>query len=254
MGAGVSRLAIFRVAVLVAVFLLLEVLCRVGVITRFTMQPPTEILRDLYIILESGRFNGAIAKTLGNAALAFLLAVSVGTVFALFVHRRKVAREALEPLFATYYAIPVLAFYPLLIIFFGVGDLPKILIAFMLGVIAVITNTLHGLDRVPPVLAKTARVLQYSATETAARVTLPYAMPYMLTGVKFAVAYALIGIVGSEFIMASDGLGFEISFAYNNFNNRVMYPLILLVLLVAVSLNLSISYWEKVILSRRGLL
>ncbi|MBL0931013.1 MAG: ABC transporter permease [Alphaproteobacteria bacterium] len=249
-----KRLSLLRIGVLVAVFLLLEALCRAGIIVRFTMQPPSEILRDFYRIMVSGRFNGAIATTLGNAAIAFSMAVSIGVTFALIVHRRKVAREALEPLFATYYAIPVLAFYPVLIILFGVGDLPKILIAFMLGVIAVITNTLHGLDRVPAVLSKTARVLQYSPAETAFRVTLPYAMPYMLTGVKFAVAYSLIGIVGSEFIMSSDGLGFEISFAYNNFTNSVMYPLILLVVIVAITLNLSISYWERVILSRRGLL
>jgi NitT/TauT family transport system permease protein len=249
-----NRLTIFRLLVLIATFGLLEALCRLGVITRFTMQPPSQILRDFYVVLASGRFNAAIGKTMSNAALAFALAVSVGIVFALIVHRRKVVREALEPLFATYYAIPVLAFYPILIVLFGVGDLPKILIAFMLGVIAVITNTLHGLDRVPPVLVKTARVLQYSPTEAALRVTLPFAMPYMLTGVKFAVAYSLIGIVGSEFIMSSDGLGFEISFAYNNFTNSVMYPLILLVLVVSITLNLSISYWEKVILSRRGLM
>ncbi len=249
-----KRLSVLRLGVLVAVFVLLETLCRTGIITRFTMQPPSEILRDLYVVLASGRFNGAIAKTLGNAAIAFGMAVSIGVSFALIVQRRKVAREALEPLFATYYAIPVLAFYPVLIILFGVGDLPKILIAFMLGVIAVITNTLHGLDRVPAVLNKTARVLQYSPIESALRVTMPYAMPYVLTGVKFSVAYSLIGIVGSEFIMASDGLGFEISFAYNNFTNKVMYPLILLVVIVAITLNLSISYWERVILSRRGLL
>ena len=95
------------------------------------------------------------------------------------------------------------------------------MIAFMLGVIAVIVNTLNGLDRVPRVLVKTARVLQMSPVETAVRVTLPFATPYMLTGIKFAVAYSLIGIIGSEFILSSNGIGFEISFSYNNYNNSV---------------------------------
>ena len=69
-------------------------------------------------------------------------------------------RDTLDPLFATYYAVPVFAFYPLLIVLFGLGDLPQILIAFMLGVVAVIVNTLNGLDRVPRVLLKTARIMR----------------------------------------------------------------------------------------------
>ena len=66
-------------------------------------------------------------------------------------------RDTLDPLFATYYAIPVFAFYPLFIVIFGLGDGPQVLIGFMLGVVAVIVTTLNGLDRVPRVLRKTAR-------------------------------------------------------------------------------------------------
>lgn len=249
-----KHLALMRVAVVIAVILVVEVLCRIGMIDRFTMQPPLEIFRDLIRLLVSGRYNGAIASTLGNSAQAFALSVSIGVTFAVLISRRKIVREALDPLFATYYAIPVLAFYPLLIIIFGVGNAPKIMIAFMLSVIAVIVNTLNGLDRVPRVLLKTAMVARMTPLETALRVTLPYAAPYVLTGVKFAVAYSLIGIIGSEFILATDGIGFEISFAYNNFNNSTMYPLILLVLIVAITLNMLLSLWEKIILSRRGLL
>jgi NitT/TauT family transport system permease protein len=247
------HLTLLRILVVVAAVLVIEGLCRIGVIGRFTMQPPSEIIRDLYRVLASGKFNAAIASTLMNSAVAFILSVTVGISLAAAIHRRRIVREALDPLFATYYAIPVLAFYPLLIMLLGVGDAPKIMIAFMLGVIAVIVNTLNGLDRVPPVLVKTAHVLQMSSVETAVRVTLPFATPYMLTGIKFAVAYSLIGIIGSEFILSSNGIGFEISFSYNNYNNSVMYPLILLVLIIAIALNILLSYWEKIILSRRGL-
>jgi NitT/TauT family transport system permease protein len=248
------NLALLRTLVILAALAVVEVLCRIGVIDRFTMQPPLEIVVDLVKILAQGTFNGAILSTFTNSATAFILSVSIGISFAVLIHKQRLARETLEPLFATYYAIPVLAFYPLLIIFFGVGNAPKIMIAFMLGVISVIVNTLNGLDRVPTVMAKTARVVQMSPIEAAWRVTLPYAAPYMLTGIKFAVAYSLIGIIGSEFILSSNGVGFEISFAYNSFNNAVMYPLILLIVIVAITLNMGLSYWEKVILQRRGLL
>ena len=248
-----KHLTLWRFLVVVAVIGALELLCRVGVIDAFTMQAPSRIAVDLWRMLLSGKHNAAIAKTLSNAASALALSVSVGIVAALIIDRRTLVREALEPLFATYYAIPVIAFYPLLIVLFGVGDAPKIAIAFLLSVIAVIVNTLNGLDRVPRVLLKTARIGRMTPVETAVKVTLPYAAPYVLTGVKFAVAYSLIGIIGSEFIMSSDGMGFEIAFAYNNFDNATMYPLIVLILIISIGLNLLVSMWEQTILARRGL-
>ena len=152
------RVALLRIAVLLVFVALLEILCRTGVIDNFTMPPPSRIMKDLYAILVSGKLNAAIVKTLGNAAIAFALAVTVGVVAGVVIHALPGLRQTLDPLFATYYAIPVLAFYPLLIILFGLGDIPQIVIAFMLGVVAVILNTLNGLDRVPRVLIKTARI------------------------------------------------------------------------------------------------
>jgi NitT/TauT family transport system permease protein len=204
-------------------------------------------------VLASGKLNGPILKTLGNAAIALAMAVVIGVVMAVVIHAWRGLREALDPLFATYYAIPVLAFYPLLIILFGLGEFPQILIAFMLGVVAVIVNTLNGLDRVPRVLVKTAAIGRLSRIEVAAKVTLPYAVPYVLTGIKFAIAYSLIGIIGSEFIMSKGGMGFEIAFAYMNFDNATMYPLILLVLMVSIGANMLLSLWERALLRRRGL-
>jgi NitT/TauT family transport system permease protein len=153
---------------------------------------------------------------------------------------------------ATYYAIPVYAFYPLLIILFGLGDMPQILIGFMLAVVAVIVNTLNGLDRVMRVHMKTARVYRLGPIATALNVTLPSAAPYVLTGVKLAVAYAFIGVIGAEFIMSRTGIGYEISFAYNNFDNKTMYPLILLILVISVLINTSLSRWENLLMRRRG--
>ena len=82
--------------------------------------------------------------------------------------------------------------------------------------------------------------------------SLPYAAPYILTGAKLAVAYSLIGIIGAEFIMSRGGMGYEISFAYNNFDNATMYPLILLILLVSITVNILLARWEKRLMIRRG--
>jgi NitT/TauT family transport system permease protein len=247
------RLNAYRSAVVVGFVLLLEALCLAGVIDKITMQPPHQIARDLWRMLVTGSMNGAMRKTFGNAALALALALAVGIAFAALLHNHRRARATLDPLFATYYAVPVFAFYPALIVVFGFGDVPQILIGFMLGVVAVIVNTLNGLDRVPRVLDKTARVHRMGELWRALAITLPSAAPNILTGVKLAVAYSLIGVVGSEFIMSRGGVGYEIGFAYTNFDNATMYPLIVLILTVSIAINGALSHWEKRLLARRGL-
>jgi NitT/TauT family transport system permease protein len=149
--------------------------------------------------------------------------------------------------------VPVFAFYPFFIVVFGLGDLPQILIAFMLAVVAVIVNTLNGLDRVPRVLLKTARVMRLAPPAATWRLTPPAAGPHIVTGVKLAVAYAFIGVIGSEFILSRGGIGHEISFAYNNFDNATMYPLIVPILLASVAINGMLTRWERTLLARRGI-
>ena len=250
---GVKRIWLYRTVVVAGALALLEVLCLTGVIDKITMQAPHLIVRDLFRMLVSGRMNAAIVKTMTNTVLALLLALSVGIVVGALVHRWRALRDTLDPLFATYYAVPVFAFYPFFIVVFGLGDLPQILIAFMLGVVAMIVNTLNGLDRVPPVLLKTARTMRLSPLDTAVRVTLPAAGPHIVTGVKLAVAYAFIGVIGSEFILSRGGIGYEISFAYTSFDNATMYPLIALILIFSVVINAGLSRWEQRLLSRRGM-
>jgi NitT/TauT family transport system permease protein len=247
------RARIYQIAVIAGLVLLLEALCLAGIIDKITMPPPHRIAIDFVKLLLAGKLYGEIGKSLANVLLAFALAYSIGIVTGTVLHGYKTARETLDPLFATYYAIPVFAFYPLFIVIFGLGDGPQVLIGFLLGIVAVIVTTLNGLDRVPRVLRKTASICRMGAFETAVHVTLPFCAPYLLTAAKLALAYAFIGVIGSEFIMARSGMGYEIGYAYTNFDNATMYPLILLILLLSIVMNGVLTHWEKVLLARRGL-
>ena len=244
---------LYQFGVIAGLVLLLEGLCLTGVIDKITMQPPHRILIDFFRLMTAGTLYPEIGKSLANVLLAFALAYVVGLVAGTALHGYRTLRETLDPLFATYYAIPVFAFYPLFIVIFGLGDGPQVLIGFLLGVVAVIVTTLNGLDRVPRVLRKTARIARLGPLETALKVTLPFCSPYLITAAKLALAYAFIGVIGSEFIMARSGMGYEISYAFLNFDNATMYPLILLILLLSIVLNGMLTHWEKVLLARRGL-
>ncbi len=241
-----------RTAVIIVAFGLLELLCRTGVISGFTMIPPSTIAGSLIEILLSGRFSADIMVTLRNVSVAILAAMLIGPLLAIILHQVPGLRRILDPLFATYYAIPVYAFYPLLMVIFGLGDLPQIAVGFLLAIVAVLINTLNGLDRVPPVLLKVARMHRLGPVATAVKVRLPFAAPYIFTGFKLCVAYSFVGVIGAEFITSSRGIGYEISYAYNNFDNRVMYPLIFLILTIATVINMSLYAWERKLLARRS--
>jgi NitT/TauT family transport system permease protein len=246
-----TRVGWIRLAVVAAAVGAVEMLCRGGVVARFTMIPPSEMLAALAGMLASGQATEPILKTLGVVAAALLASTSVGFVLGAVLHALPRVRRILDPLFATYYAIPMYAFYPLFIVLFGLGDLPIFTIGFLLAVVAMIMSTLNGFDRVPRVLLKTAKTYRMGRIRTALRILLPCAAPYIFTGVKLAVAYVFIGVIGAEFIMSGSGIGYEIAYAYLNFDSRVMYPLILLVLALVTIANLILHYWEFTLFERR---
>ena len=247
------KVTIVQVGIVAGIVLLLEALCLAGVIDKITMPPPHRIVVDFVRLMIAGKLWPEIGKSMGNVLIAFAVAYVLGILIGTVLHGYKGVRDTLDPLFATYYAIPVFAFYPLFIVMFGLGDGPQVLIGILLGVVAVIVTTLNGLDRVPQVLRKTARIARLTPLQTALRVTLPFCAPYLLSAAKLALAYAFIGVIGSEFIMAKNGMGYEIGYAYTNFDNATMYPLILLILLFSIVMNGVLTRWEKLLLARRGM-
>jgi NitT/TauT family transport system permease protein len=241
-----------RIAVLAAALVVLELACRVGLIRRFTMIPPSEMASTLVQLMVSGVVASDMRQTLTCVTIALGSAVLVGFITGAILHAWPRVRRVMDPLLATYYSVPVFVFYPLFIVLFGLTAVPKTIIGFLYAFVAMIINTLNGLDRVPAVLLKTAKVHHLGRAATLRRIVFPYAAPYVFTGVKLAVAYSFIGVIGSEFILSTGGLGYRISFSYNNFQSDVMYALILFVLIIAVAINMVLYAWERVLLERRG--
>ena len=247
-----KRVTKLRILVLIVTFAVVELLCQFGVIARFTMIPPSEMVIGIVGLLWSGKIKGDMATTLSSVGIALVTSVTVGFVAGALIHQFRRVRRTIDPLLATYYSVPVFVFYPIFIVLFGLTDIPKIVIGFLYAVAAVVINTLNGLDRIPPVLVKTGRILGMSRVDIARRIVLPFAAPYLFTGVKLAIAYSFIGVIGSEFILSSRGLGHSISYAYHNFDNLTMYSLILFILTLVLAINMTLLSWEKKLMQRRG--
>jgi NitT/TauT family transport system permease protein len=231
----------------------LEVVCRLKLVNPFTMVSPSQFTLGLFNLIAAGDLNQEILATLASIAVAAIASIVVGAGCGLALYKFPRLRRALDPYLASYYAIPTFIFYPVMIVFFGVNRMPIIAVGFLHAFVSMAMNTVNGLDRIPPVLTKTSRVLQLTAFQTVREVIFPSVMPYLLTGVKFAFAYSIVGVIGAEFIMSSAGLGYQISYAFANFDNTNMYGLILLVVILVVAINSVLFRFERHALIKRGL-
>jgi NitT/TauT family transport system permease protein len=234
-----------RLFVVVASIALLEAVCRLGLVSATVIISPTEMALSLWRILASGELNEDIFITFRNVVAAAAVSIALGFTLGVIIHLLPRLRRAIEPLLASYYAIPTFMFYPVFIIVFGVGSVAITVIAVLLALVGMITATLNGLDRIPAVLRKTARILRMSLPARALLVDLPAAAPHHFTGVKLSVAYSFIGVIASEFILSGSGIGYSIAYAYNNFNNRKMYGLMLLVIVAATVVNATLDVIDR---------
>jgi NitT/TauT family transport system permease protein len=132
----------------------------------------------------------------------------------------------------------------LLIVIFGIGPASLIVMGAMFGIVAMISATLASIDRIPRVYGKVARVTRLSPWQTALRIKLPAATPYLITGIKLTVAYSVIGVIAGEFILATAGLGRRLTLSYNEFDTATMYGLILLIFIAVAIVNSVLQRWE----------
>jgi len=236
-----SRVAATRWGLIVAMFAAVEICCRVGIISRLTMIPPSGMVVAAWHLMSVDTVRGDLLFTLTNTAAAIAIAVVTGFI------------SGVDPLLAAYYAVPTFIFYPMLVAILGLNRAPLIAIGAVLGVVAMTVNTLTGLDRIPRVYLKTAKAMRMSRTSTVLLVQLPAATPHLVTGVKLAVSYSIVGTIAGEFILSVAGLGRAISLAYNNLDNNTMYGLLLILLVTVTLVNLAIYEWERAIHRRWGL-
>lgn len=246
-----ARVAWARVAVILGSVALLELLCRTGIINPLTVIPPSAMAAAMFSLLARGAMTADIVLTFSTVFLALAAAVLAGLAAAAVIHATPRLRRAVDPLLASYYSVPIFVFYPLLVALFGLNLLPLMAIGFLFATPAMVINTLVGLDRVPPVLLRVARMHRLGRLRSIVLVILPAAMPQLFNGVKLALAYAFIGVIAGEFILSGGGLGYAISYAYEGFDNRTMYGEMLFVLLVATGMNGVLFAWEQYLNRRR---
>ena len=234
-----------RWAVIIAAIAALEVVPRVGLGDAITLIPLSKIAPEFFELLADGELTPHLLSTGGAFILSFLLAGLTGVPLGYLLWRYEPIKRTLDPYLTTYYAIPIFAFYPLLLAVFGFNILPIVAISWAWSVVAVVLNTAIGFGEVSRVLIKVGQSMNLSRWQILSRIFLPAAMPYIFTGLKLGMVYSLIGVVASEFVLSTQGLGYLVSYNFTNFRTAAMYSAMFVILTLAILLNWALNSIER---------
>lgn len=185
---------------LAVLLLLWEAVGRSGIVARQYLPPPSDVVVSLGDILVDAKFQSDIVATvlalLISVAVAVLIAVPLGLLLGSFPVARHATRAVVEFL----RPIPSVAFIPLAVVMLGVGPETKITLAVYAAVWPILFNTIYALDEVEELHLETARAFGYSRVRRIVSVSLPSAIPFVLTGVRLAASISLIVLISTEMI------------------------------------------------------
>lgn len=220
-----------------------ESLVRMLHVRPIMLPAPSVIITELFS--DPGWYAGHAWYTLQATIAGFALSGIVGVGIAMLLVGSRWFESAVYPLIIAMNSVPKVAIAPLFVIWLGTGTAPKIAIAFLIAVFAVIVETVHGLRSVPPDILDMGRVLKGRTIDFFLKVRLPSALPSILTGLKVAISLALVGEIVGEFVSSQRGLGYVILSAQGTFDTARVFAAMFLLALMGIVLFGLLAWGEK---------
>ena len=225
------------IGVLLLLAILWEVAGRWGWVHKVLLPPASAILRTFFQVIASGEVLEHLGVSLWRAGLGYTLAALFAVALGVAMGYWRRIYDACEITIEYLRALPPPAIIPLAMVFLGIGDALKVFIIFFSCAFPILVNTIDGVRGVDPVLIRTARTFGLNPWQTAWKVILPAAAPYIMTGLRIAIAIALILTVISEMIGATSGIGYFILEAQRTLHVTRMYAGILVLALTGYAIN-----------------
>jgi ABC-type nitrate/sulfonate/bicarbonate transport system permease component len=213
-------------------------------VNRLLLPNPIAVWQQLLDVLRSGEYLPDLRVTLTELAVAFVLAMTSGTVVGYFVSRTRYSMRVFEPLFAGIYSIPIILFLPLYVLFFGLGPASKIALGSTISFFPIVLSTIAGFGNVDRILVTAARSMGASDYQLFRYVLTPAALPVILSGLRMGFTVALLSIIGSETIASLAGLGHHIVELAEGMDMARMFAYIVFVVAIAALLNGIVSFLE----------
>lgn len=218
-----------------AILILWEGAARIFAIPSFILPAPTRILGGFGAV-DFGRWVEHVWATLRVALIGYVVAIAVSLPIAVGLAKSRLLSRALYPLLVVIQSVPVVAVAPIIIVVLGTDDAPRVVITFMIAFFPMVVSMTTGLMATPPELIELSRSLRAPQHREITQIRLPYAVPYIFSGLKISITLAVIGAVVAEFVAADKGIGYFIQFSTSMF--RLPQAWAGLVILVAMSLTL----------------
>jgi NitT/TauT family transport system permease protein len=178
-----------------------------------------------------------VAATMAAFAMAIAMSTVAGVALGLMLGMRRFAGDVAEPILSSFYTIPKVTLYPVMLLIFGLGMSAKVAFGVIHGMIPVMLFTLAAVKNIQPVLLRTARVLRLSPTQTALKLLAPALTPEIITGLRVGFALTLLGVLIGEMFASQRGLGFLIINGIEIHDVRMMTTVTLIVVVFAVAAN-----------------
>lgn len=228
---------------LVGVLGLWEMATRVLHIPRFIMPAPSAILAEGWAW--RSHFVAHTWVTLYETLGGFALSIAVGVPLAVLIVYSPALKRALYPLIVLTQSVPKIAIAPVLLLMLGHGEIPKVIVAFLVAFFPVVVDTATGLAATPPELLDLSRSYRASAFKTFVKVRLPMAMPFFFAGAKVAITLSVIGAVVGEFVGSDQGLGYVILSATSYWKTELAFSAMILLSVMAIVLFGAVSLVER---------
>lgn len=213
---------------------LLEFTIRMGWISALIVAPPSSLPRAFAKLAAEGHLLQPFFATLAQAFCAAVLAAGVGLPLGFLLWRRPVLGQAYEPWLGAAFAAPLILLYPLFLVIFGRGYATTVVVGAIAALIPIVLKTREGLLGIPPVLINVGRSLHLSERQMLWKIAFPAAAPAAFTGMRLALIYALVNIIGIEFLIDFGGLGRVVSEMYFRYEIPAMYAAIVLIVVVSL--------------------
>ena len=215
------------------------------ILDRLFLSDPVSVAKAFWAILLKGTLWYHLRFTLTETLLGYLIGAGLGLGGALAVSMVPAGEPVLRPFVLLAYATPKIALAPLMIIWFGIGILPKVILAATFVFFVVFLSTLAGIATVPPQLVSVVRVMGAAPPAVFRKVVLPSALPFILTSLRLTIPAALIGAVIGEFISSNRGVGYLINAASSRYATAEVFAGIGSLLIVVLCMNAGLSLLER---------
>ncbi len=207
--------------------------------------PPLDVAMRIVDLAQSGRLAEDIAATLRVSALGFAIACILGVLLPFLLRRSPRLTEAVEPFIMASMGIPKYALAPWLILWFGIGDLPKLVVVVLMVFYVIFITTFAGIRAVDRRLIDMARIAGAGETMIAREIVWKSLLPFFFTGLKVALPRAVSATIVGEFLVASEGVGHYIEYSRQVSDTTGVFAGITVATALVLAINAAVNVIER---------